>query len=61
MKTSVAHDPSSAIRHLPSGRIVQRVVLPARTRLVGFGANGAIYLVRINEDDQEFLERYRLN
>jgi len=42
-----------------AGRLVERVVLPARTRLVGHG-RGVVYLVRIDEDDLEYLERHRL-
>ena len=42
-----------------AGRLAERVTLPARTRLVGHG-RGVVYLVRIDEDDLEYLERYRL-
>jgi hypothetical protein len=41
-----------------SGKVVSRVVLPRRTRLVGFG-NGTVYLARIDEDDLQYLQRYR--
>lgn len=41
------------------GRLVARAVLPANTRLVGFGARSA-YLVRTDEDDLQWLQRYRL-
>jgi hypothetical protein len=41
-----------------SGKVVSRVVLPKRTRLVGFG-NGTVYLARIDEDDLQYLQRYR--
>jgi hypothetical protein len=41
------------------GRLAYHVTLPKRTRLVGFGAN-SIYLVRIDDDDIEYLQRYRL-
>jgi hypothetical protein len=41
------------------GRVSYRVSLPKKTRLVGFGANSA-YLVRIDDDDLEYLQRYRL-
>lgn len=43
----------------PVGTVTSQLVLPARTRLVGFGA-GTIYLVRIDEDDLEYLQRYRM-
>jgi hypothetical protein len=41
-----------------AGKVVQRVVLPKRTRLLGFG-NGAVYLARIDADDLQYLQRYR--
>jgi hypothetical protein len=42
-----------------TGRIVSRVVLPRHTRVVGFGVN-SVYLVRIDDDDLEYLQRFRL-
>jgi hypothetical protein len=42
------------------GRVIQKVVFPANTRLIGFGRNGAIYVVRLDDDDLEHLQRYRL-
>lgn len=42
-----------------TGTVVERVAIPARTRLVGFGA-GTVYLARSDEDDLQYLERYRL-
>ncbi len=42
-----------------AGRLSERVTFPARTRLVGHG-RGVVYLVRIDEDDLEYLERYRV-
>jgi hypothetical protein len=42
-----------------SGKIVSRVALPANTRLIGFG-NGTVYLARSDEDDLQYLQRYRL-
>lgn len=41
-----------------TGKVVQRVVLPKRTRLLGFGT-GTVYLARIDEDDLQYLQRYR--
>jgi predicted small lipoprotein YifL len=41
--------------------VTQKVVLPVRTRLVGFGSNGAMYVVRTDNDDLQHLQRYRLN
>jgi hypothetical protein len=40
------------------GRLVRRVSFPAKTRLVGFG-EGTIYVARTDEDDLQYLERYR--
>ena len=40
------------------GRLVRRVSFPAKTRLVGFG-DGTIYTARTDEDDLQYLERYR--
>jgi hypothetical protein len=42
-----------------SGKVVSRVALPENTRLVGFG-NGTVYLARSDEDDLQYLQRYRL-
>lgn len=41
----------------PNGRVVAQVKLPLGSRLVGFG-KGWVYVVRIDPDDLEFLERY---
>ena len=41
------------------GRLVARAVLPARTRLVGFGARTA-YVVRTDDDDLQYLQQYEL-
>jgi len=42
-----------------SGKLVSRVALPAKTRVVGFG-NGVVYTVRTDEDDLQYLQRFRL-
>jgi hypothetical protein len=42
-----------------SGRVVSRVALPRNTRLLGFG-NGTVYLARSDEDDLQYLQRYRI-
>ena len=42
----------------PTGSLLYRVTLPTRSRIVGFGPSG-IYAVRLDEDDLEFLERFR--
>ena len=41
-----------------AGKVVQRVVLPKRSRLVGFG-NGAVYTVRLDEDDLQYLQKHK--
>jgi hypothetical protein len=42
-----------------TGRIVSRVELPRHSRVVGFGAR-SVYLVRIDDDDLEYLQRFPL-
>jgi hypothetical protein len=41
-----------------AGNLVQRVVLPKKARLLGFG-NGAVYVARVDEDDLQYLTKYR--
>jgi hypothetical protein len=41
-----------------TGKMIARVAFPAKTRLVGFG-NGTIYAARSDDDDLEYLQRYR--
>lgn len=43
-----------------SGKLVRKVERAKRTRIIGFGANGANYISRRDENDLEFLQRYRL-
>lgn len=43
-----------------AGKVVQQVVLPRRSRLVGFG-NGTVYIVRLDEDDLQYLQRHRFS
>jgi hypothetical protein len=40
------------------GRVVQKVVLPQKHRLAGFGS-GTMYVVRTDDDDLQYLQRYR--
>jgi hypothetical protein len=42
-----------------SGRLVGRVAFPTRTRVIGFGAT-SVYTVRTDEDDLQYLQRFRL-
>ena len=41
------------------GKLVERVQFPPRTKLIGFGAR-SIYVVRLDEDDLQYLQRYAL-
>jgi len=41
-----------------SGRLARRIALGFGSRLVGFG-RGVVYVVRTDEDDLEYLQRYR--
>jgi hypothetical protein len=41
------------------GRVFERVELPPRTKLVGFGAR-TLYIVRLDEDDLQYLQRHPL-
>jgi hypothetical protein len=42
-----------------TGKLTRQVALPKNTRLVGFGNAGAIYTVRTDEDDLQYLQRFR--
>lgn len=42
-----------------AGRLVQKVRLAPRSHVVGFG-NGTVYVVRMDEDDLQYLQRYAL-
>lgn len=42
-----------------TGRVIGKVALPAKSRLIGFG-NGTVYLIRLDDDDLQYLQRYRL-
>lgn len=41
-----------------AGKLVRQVTLPGDRRVVGF-ADGSVYVVRVDEDDLEWLEEYR--
>jgi hypothetical protein len=41
------------------GTVIRRVMLPPRTRLLGFGRSG-VYAVRIDQDDLQHLQRYSM-
>ena len=42
-----------------TGRVIGKVALPAKSRLIGFG-QGTVYLIRLDADDLQYLQRYRL-
>jgi len=42
------------------GELTGRVIIPPRSRVIGFGRNGAVYVVRRDDDDLEYLQRFRL-
>jgi hypothetical protein len=42
-----------------TGRLVRRATFPPRTRVVGFGPAGVVYTVRSDEDDLQWLQRFR--
>ncbi len=42
-----------------TGSVAMKVALPAQTRVIGFG-NGVVYTVRTDEDDLQYLQRYRM-
>jgi hypothetical protein len=53
-----AHDDSIPVFDVfdGAGRVIERVALPKRTRLVGFGS-GIVYLARTDDDDLVWLQR----
>jgi hypothetical protein len=60
VRRAVAAESAPAIDVIDqAGRISRRIVLPKQTKLVGFGAS-SVYLVRIDADDLQYLQRYPL-
>ena len=41
-----------------AGNLVQKVVLPKKARLLGFG-NRAVYIARVDEDDLQYIQKHR--
>jgi hypothetical protein len=41
------------------GELTGRVVIPERSRVIGFGRNGVVYVVRMDDDDLQHLQRFR--
>jgi hypothetical protein len=42
-----------------SGKLIGKVALPKNHRFAGFG-QGTVYLIRVDDDDLQYLQRYRL-
>lgn len=42
-----------------TGKLTGKVVLPKQTRVIGFGAGGSVYTVRVDDDDLQYLQRFR--
>ncbi len=42
-----------------TGQLTGKVVLPKQTRVIGFGAGGTIYTIRVDDDDLQYLQRFR--
>jgi hypothetical protein len=42
----------------PEGRVESRIALATKGRVVGFG-HGWVYVARIDEDDLEYLQRFK--
>ena len=42
-----------------TGTLTGQVLLPRKTRLIGFGNGGAIYTIRSDDDDLQYLQRFR--
>jgi hypothetical protein len=42
------------------GELTGRIVIPERSRVVGFGRDGTVYVVRMDEDDLQYLQRFRI-
>ena len=49
----------AVLRDLLDRKLTGKVVLPKQTRVIGFGAGGTVYTIRVDEDDLQYLQRYR--
>lgn len=58
-RTVAAEDPPAYDLIDGTGRVLHRVVLVKRAKLLGFG-KGTLYVLRVDEDDLQYLQRYRL-
>jgi hypothetical protein len=41
------------------GELTGRVVIPKRSHVAGFGQNGAVYVIRLDDDDLQYIQRFR--
>jgi hypothetical protein len=58
LRSHGADDPPVYDVFISPGTLRSRVTLPPRTRLLGFG-NGNVYLARTDQDDLQFVQKYR--
>jgi len=42
-----------------TGKQIGKVVLPKQTRVIGFGAGGTVYTIRVDDDDLQYLQRFQ--
>lgn len=42
-----------------AGKLTGKVVLPKKTRVIGFGTGGIVYTIRVDDDDLQYLQRFR--
>jgi hypothetical protein len=59
LRTGKAGDPPAYDIIDGTGKLVQKVLCPQKTRVIGFG-NGVVYLSRRDNDDLLHLQRYRM-
>ena len=57
-RTAPANSPPTYDVISQASGLTMRVVLPMKSRIVGFGANGAVYVARTDDDDLQHLQRY---
>ncbi len=62
VRRTLARGDSSAVYDVidARGERVDRLRFPARTSIVGFGANNTVYVARLDEDDVPTLEKYSI-
>jgi hypothetical protein len=58
-RTGAAEDPPAFDLIAGNGAVSRRVLLAKRSKLLGFG-KGVVYVARIDEDDLQYVQRYRL-